>query len=111
MQKRSRNAGLSPMRPRRPELPQAARRRRSLTHTPRAWRLARTVHRGLPGVEDGADEGDLAWIQFDSLIRTPTPGFRRILPAGWTISGRARGDIQLRVPDSRSESTSRSAQA
>ena len=71
---------------------------------PGAWRLARTVHRGLPGVEDGADEGDLAWIQFDSLIRTPTPGFRRILPAGWTISGRARGDIQLRVPDSRSES-------
>jgi hypothetical protein len=75
----------------------------AITH-PHTQRLARTVHRGLPGVEDGADEGDLAWIQFDSLIRTLTPGFRRILPAGWTISGRARSGIHLRVPDSRSES-------
>ena len=71
---------------------------------PHTQRLARTLTRGLPGAEHGDDEGPLAWIQFDSLIRTFTPGFRRILPAGWTISGTARSDIHLRVPDSRSES-------
>ena len=71
---------------------------------PHTQRLARTLHRGLPGAEHEADEGALAWIQFDSLVRTLTLGFRRILPAGWTISGRARSDIHLRVPDSRSES-------
>ncbi|MGA9856796.1 MAG: Clp protease N-terminal domain-containing protein [Solirubrobacteraceae bacterium] len=71
---------------------------------PHTQRLARTLHRGLPGPEHGADEGVLAWIQFDSLIRTLTPGFRQILPAGWTIRGTARSDIHLRVPGSRSES-------
>ena len=71
---------------------------------PHTQRLARTLTRGLPGAEHGDDEGPLAWIQFDSLVRTLTPGFRRILPAGWTISGTARSDIHLRVPDSRSES-------
>jgi hypothetical protein len=71
---------------------------------PHTQRLARTLHRGLPGAECGVDEGALAWIQFDSLIRTLTAGFRRILPAGWTISGTARSGIHLRVPDSRSES-------
>ena len=71
---------------------------------PHTQRLARTLHQGLPGAEHGPDEGDLAWIQFDSLIQTLTLDFRRILPAGWTISGTARGDIHLRVPDSRSES-------
>ena len=71
---------------------------------PHTQRLARRLHRGLPGAEHGPDEGTLAWIQFDSLIRTLTLGFRRILPAGWTISGSARSDIHLRVPDSRSES-------
>jgi hypothetical protein len=75
----------------------------AITH-PHIQRLARTLHRGLPGAEGAADEGALAWIQFDSLIRTLTPGFRRILPAGWTIWGQARSDIHLRVPDSRSES-------
>ena len=71
---------------------------------PHTQRLARTLTRGLPDAEHGDDEGPLAWIQFDSLIRTLTPGFRRILPAGWTIWGTARSDIHLRVPDSRSES-------
>jgi hypothetical protein len=71
---------------------------------PHTQRLARTVSRGLPGAEHGADDGALAWIQFDSLIRTLTPGFRSILPARWTIWGTARTDIHLRVPDSRSES-------
>ena len=75
----------------------------AITH-PHTQRLARTLSRGLPGAEHGDDEGPLAWIQFDSLIRTLTPGFRRILPAGWTIWGTARNDIHLRVPDSRSES-------
>lgn len=72
--------------------------------SPHTQRLARTLTRGLPGAEHGADAKDLAWIQFDSLIRTLTPGFRRILPAGWTIRGTARSDIHLRVPDSQSES-------
>jgi hypothetical protein len=71
---------------------------------PHTQRLARTLHRGLPGAEHGADDGALAWIQFDSLIRTLTLGFRRILPADWTIWGTARSDIHLRVPGSRSES-------
>jgi len=72
---------------------------------PHTQRLARTVTRGLPGRERGADDGgDLAWIQFDSLIRDLTLGFRGILPAGWTIWGSARSDIHLQVPDSRSES-------
>jgi hypothetical protein len=71
---------------------------------PHTQRLARTLHRGLPGAEHGADEETLAWIQFDSLIRTLTLGFRRVLPTGWTILGSARSDIHLRVPDSRSES-------
>jgi hypothetical protein len=75
----------------------------TITH-PHTQRLARTLSRGLPGTEHGADEGPLAWIQFDHLIRTLTAGFRRILPAGWTIWGTARSDIHLRVPDSRSES-------
>ena len=71
---------------------------------PHTQRLARTLNRGLPGAEHGPDDGALAWIQFDRLIKTLTPGFRRILPAGWTISGTARSDMHLRVPDSRSES-------
>ena len=71
---------------------------------PHTQRLARTLTRGLPGTEHGEDEGDLAWIQFDQLIRTLTLGFRRILLPGWTIRGSARSDIHLRVPDSRSES-------
>jgi hypothetical protein len=71
---------------------------------PHTQRLARTLNRGLPGAEHGPGEGTLAWIQFDSLIQTLTLDFRRILPAGWTISGSARSDIHLRVPDSRSES-------
>jgi hypothetical protein len=66
-------------------------------------RLARTLTRGLPGTDQGVDEGDLAWIQFDALIRMLTLGFRRILPPGWTIVGSARSDIRLRVPDSRSD--------
>jgi Clp amino terminal domain, pathogenicity island component len=74
-----------------------------MTH-PHAQRLARTLSRGLPGAEHGPDEGAITWIQFDSLVRTLTLGFRRILPAGWTIFGTARSDIHLRVPDSRSES-------
>jgi Clp amino terminal domain, pathogenicity island component len=71
---------------------------------PQTQQLARTLTRGLPGTEHGADEGDLAWIQFDALARMLTLGFRRILPPGWTIMGSARSDIHLRVPDSRSES-------
>jgi hypothetical protein len=71
---------------------------------PHTQRLARTLSRGLPGVEHGVDDGALAWIQFDKLIRTLTLGFRRILPAGWTIWGTARSDIHLRVPGSLSES-------
>ena len=67
-------------------------------------RLARTLARGLPGADTGVDEGELAWIQFDVLIRTLTLGFRRILPPGWTIFGSARSDIHLQVPDSGSES-------
>jgi hypothetical protein len=72
--------------------------------SPHTQRLARTLHRGLPGTEHADDDGTLAWIQFDSLIRTLTLGFRRILPTGWTIRGSARSDIHLRVPDSHSES-------
>jgi hypothetical protein len=71
---------------------------------PHTQRLIRTLSQGLPDAEHGTDEGDLAWIQFDTLINTLTPGFRRILPADWTIWGTARSDIHLRVPQSRSES-------
>jgi Clp amino terminal domain, pathogenicity island component len=71
---------------------------------PHTQRLARTLTRGLPGTDQGVDEGDLAWIQFDALIRMLTLAFRRILPPDWTIMGSARSDIHLRVPDSRSES-------
>ncbi len=74
-----------------------------MTH-PHTQRLARTIIRGLPAAEHGPDEGDVAWIQFDSLIRTLTLGFRRILPPGWTIQGSARTDIHLLVPESHSES-------
>ena len=52
---------------------------------------------GLPGAEHGPDEGTLAWVQFDSLIRTLTFRFRRIPSTGWTISGPDRGDIHLRA--------------
>jgi hypothetical protein len=71
---------------------------------PHTQRLARTLARGLPGTDHGVDEGDLLWIQFDSLIRTLTLGIRRILPPGWIVMGSARSDIHLRVPDSESES-------
>jgi hypothetical protein len=74
-----------------------------MTH-PHTQRLARTLARGLPGTDQGVDEGDLVWIQFDALIRMLIPGIRRILPAGWMVMGSARSDIHLRVPDSESES-------
>lgn len=69
-----------------------------------AQRLARTLTRGVPGGERDEDGGGLAWIKLDDLIRSLIFDFRRILPEGWTIWGSARGDIHLRVPDSRSES-------
>ncbi|HEY3946264.1 MAG TPA: Clp protease N-terminal domain-containing protein [Solirubrobacteraceae bacterium] len=71
---------------------------------PHTQRLVRTLARGLPGTDPGVDEGELAWIQFDVLIRMLTLGFRRILPPGWTVLGSARSDIHLLVPDSGSES-------
>jgi hypothetical protein len=74
-----------------------------MTH-PHTQRLGRTLSRSLPGAEHGPDEGAITWIRFDGLVRTLTLGFRRILPAGWTIFGTARSDIHLRVPDSHSES-------
>jgi hypothetical protein len=67
--------------------------RRQLPGQGRRRAVGRRSDRGLPGAEHGPDEGTLAWIQFDSLIRALTLGFRRILPAGWTISGSARSDI------------------
>ena len=71
---------------------------------PHTQRLARSLIRGLPGRATDAAGGDLAWIQFDHLVRQLVSEFRRILPSGWTIRGSARTDIHLRVPDSRSES-------
>jgi hypothetical protein len=70
---------------------------------PHTQRLARTLFRGLPGIEEGADEGELTWIQFDFLIRILTLDFRRVLPPGWTVFGSARGSIHLKAPGSHSE--------
>lgn len=71
---------------------------------PHTQRLARTLMRSLPGAEQRSGDEDLAWIQFDILIRILVDGFRRILPPGWRVMGSARSDIHLNVPDSRSES-------
>ena len=65
---------------------------------PHTQRLARTLFRGLPGIEEGPDEGELAWIQFDFLLRILTLDFRRVLPPGWTVFGSARGSIHLAAP-------------
>jgi hypothetical protein len=72
---------------------------------PYTQRLARTLIGGLPGSEhDTGPDSELEWIVLDALMRTLVLEFRRILPPGWTISGSARRDIHLRVPQSRSES-------
>jgi ATP-dependent Clp protease ATP-binding subunit ClpA len=65
--------------------------------------LARTLVTGLPAVEDGPDEGELSWIQLDSLIRLLTLEFRRVLPPGWTVFAETRGSIHLRKPGAHSE--------
>jgi hypothetical protein len=75
-----------------------------MTH-PHTQRLARTLVRGLPWSEHDTGPGsELERIVLDALMRTLVLDFRRILPRGWTIHGSARSDIQLTVPQSRSES-------
>jgi hypothetical protein len=69
---------------------------------PHTQQLARTLYRGLPGIEDGPDEGELTWIQFDFLIRILSLEFRRVLPPGWTVFAQARGSIHLSAPGARS---------
>lgn len=71
---------------------------------PHTQRLARTLLQHLPGDERRAADDDLAWIQFDALIRVLVDGFSRILPPGWRVRGSARSDIHVNVPDSQSES-------
>jgi hypothetical protein len=72
---------------------------------PHTQRMARSLIAGLPGTEgNDTTDHDLEWIGFDTLMRTLTLDFQRILPPGWNIRGSARSDIHLKVPASQSES-------
>jgi hypothetical protein len=75
-----------------------ARRSPQPAHGNPVW--SRTARRVVAegAADQGADERDLAWIQFDALTRMLIPGIRRILPPGWIVMGSARSDIHGPTP-------------